>query len=67
MPVEKTDRNDPFFFDPDDSSYSADFAEVGYYQPNTQLPLTASRYCPEAGEIRKVGSACWFFPVIRVY
>lgn len=67
LPVENGGRDDPFFFDPDDASHSADFVEVGNYQPNSQLPPSASRHCSVDTQMGKVGSACWFFPVMRVY
>jgi len=67
LPVEGSDREDPFFFNPDDASHSADFVEVGNYHPNSQLPPSASRHCSVDTETSKVGSACWFFPVMRVY
>ncbi len=67
LPVESGDRNDPFFFNPDDVGHSADFVEVGHYQPNSQLPPSSSRRCSVESEMTKVGSACWFFPIMRVY
>lgn len=67
LPVDNGDRDDPFYFDPDDVSHSADFVEVGYYQPNSQLPPSSSRHCSVDTEMNKVGSACWFFPIMRVY
>ncbi|SDJ68892.1 hypothetical protein [Microbulbifer yueqingensis] len=66
-PVESDGRNDPFFFDPDDVRPSANFVEVGYYQPNAYLPPSSSRQCSVDSELRKVGSPCWFFPIMRVY
>lgn len=67
VPVEPDDRNDPFFFDPDDIRPNANFVEVGHYQPNAYLPPSSSRHCSVDSELKKVGSACWFFPVMRVY
>ncbi|WP_323846834.1 hypothetical protein [Microbulbifer magnicolonia] len=67
LPVEESGRDDPFFFNPDDASRRADFVEVGNYQPNSHLPPSASRHCSVESEMGKVGSACWFFPVMRVY
>ncbi|WP_346839003.1 hypothetical protein [Microbulbifer sp. SAOS-129_SWC] len=67
LPVEDGGRDDPFFFDPDDATQSADFVEVGNYQPNSALPPAASRHCSVDTDLGKVGSACWFFPVMRVY
>lgn len=67
LPVENGDRDDPFFFNPDEVGSSADFVEVGHYQPNSYSPPASSRHCTVESEMRKVGSACWFFPVMRVY
>ena len=67
VPYGNENSYDPFFFNPDDKSQSADFVEVGNYQPNTAAPPAASRQCSTDAENAKVGSACWFFPVMRVY
>ncbi|MFI2812356.1 MULTISPECIES: hypothetical protein [Microbulbifer] len=67
VPVESGDRDDPFYFNPDDVRPSANFVEVGHYMPNTYLPPASSRQCSTESELRKVGSPCWFFPIMRVY
>lgn len=67
LPVESSGRDDPFYFSPDDPGHSADFVEVGHYQQNSRLPPSASRHCSVEHPVNKVGSACWFFPVVRVY
>ena len=67
LPIENDDGNDPFFFDPDATNQRADFVEVGYYQANSYLPPSSSRQCSVDEQNHKVGSACWFFPVMRVY
>lgn len=66
-PYETEHSYDPFFFDPDDKSQSADFVEVGNYVTNSDAPPPASRQCSTEFENGKVGSPCWFFPVMRVY
>ncbi|WOX06546.1 hypothetical protein [Microbulbifer pacificus] len=67
VPFENEHSYDPFFFNPDDKSQTADFVEVGNYLPNTSAPPAASRQCSTDVENARVGSACWFFPVMRVY
>lgn len=67
LPVDDKDGFDPFFFDPDETSHSADFVEVGNYQPDSRTPPSASRHCSVEGGMHGLGSACWFFPVMRVY
>ena len=67
LPVEDVGRHDPFFFDPDDATQNADFIEVGSYQPSAYQPSASNRHCDVDSGMRKVGSACWFFPVMRVY
>ena len=67
FPVENNDSNDPFFFDPGDTSGSADFAEVGHSLPNSHRLPAASRQCSVGEPMGKKGSACWFFPIVRVY
>ncbi|WP_237067191.1 hypothetical protein [Microbulbifer guangxiensis] len=67
LPAEAPEGYDPFFFDPDEHATSADFVEVGNFQPNSQLPPAASRHCDVDADMGGMGSACWFFPVMRVY
>ncbi|WP_156035171.1 hypothetical protein [Microbulbifer sp. HZ11] len=67
VPYGNENSYDPFFFNPDDQSQSADFVEVGNYLPNAAAPPAASRQCSTDAENSRVGSACWFFPVMRVY
>lgn len=67
LPVEDSVGNDPFSFNPDEVNGSGDFVEVGNYQPNSYLPPATSRHCSVDSELKRVGSACWFFPVMRVY
>ena len=71
LPVENDDANDPFFFDPDATNQHGDFVEVGHYQANSQtnsyLPPPPNQHCSVDGLNYKAGSACWFFPVMRVY
>lgn len=67
VPYGNENSYDPFFFDPDDKSQSADFVEVGNYLPNASTPPAASRQCSMDAHEAKVGSACWYFPVVRVY
>jgi len=67
LPYDNEHSYDPFFYNPDDKSQSADFVEVGNYQPNLSLPPAASRRCSTEVENSRVGSPCWFFPIMRVY
>lgn len=67
LPVERSDRDDPFFFNPDDVSNSADFVGVSHYRTNSPLPPPSNRHCPGNSGMTKTGAACWFFPVMRVY
>ena len=67
VPYGNENSYDPFFFNPDDKSQSADFVEVGNYLPNAAAPPAASRQCSTDADNGRVGSACWFFPVMRVY
>jgi hypothetical protein len=66
-PIDHHDGYDPFFFNPNDSTQSADFVEVGNYQPESYQPPLQNRHCSVNPEFNRPGSPCWFFPIMRVY
>ncbi|MCW8125050.1 hypothetical protein [Microbulbifer halophilus] len=67
LPVERSDKDDPFFFAADDVSNSADFVEASHYRTSAPLPPSSNHHCSGDWEMTKTGAACWFFPVMRVY
>ncbi|GAB2521761.1 hypothetical protein [Microbulbifer agarilyticus] len=67
LPYEDDISHDPFFFSPESKSQRANFVEVGNYLPNSAAPQAANQQCATDSGDSRVGSACWFFPVMRVY
>lgn len=66
-PYDEEQNTDPFFFSPEEHKQGGEFVEVGNYMPSNSFSATPSRPCAIESSDSKVGSPCWFFPVMRVY